>query len=72
MLILASASRSRKNLLINSDINFFQLSSSFDESSIKEKCIKDLALKLSFSKAEIIKNKIKEINLKQNLKLTSL
>jgi len=72
VLILASASRSRKNLLINSDINFFQLSSSFDESSIKEKCIKDLALKLSFSKAEIIKNKIKEINLKQNLKLTSL
>ena len=71
MLILASASRSRKNLLINSDIKFIQLSSNFDESVLKEKNIKDLALRLSFSKAEIIKNKIKEINLNQNLKLTS-
>ena len=71
MLILASASRSRKNLLINSDIKFIQLSSNFDESVLKEKNIKDLALRLSFSKAEIIKNKIKEINLSQNLKLTS-
>ena len=71
MLILASASRSRKNLLINSDIKFIQLSSNFDESVLKEKNIKDLALRLSFSKAELIKNKIKEINLNQNLKLTS-
>ena len=71
MLILASASRSRKNLLINSDIKFIQLSSNFDESVLKEKNIKDLALRLSFSKAEIIKNKIKEINLSQNLQLTS-
>ncbi len=71
MLILASTSISRKNLLINSDINFIQLSSYFDESSIKEKNIKDLALKLSFSKAEIIKNKIQEINLNENLKLLS-
>ena len=69
MLILASASRSRKNLLKNSDINFIQLSSSFNESSVKEKDIKDLTLKLSFSKAEIIKNNIKEINFNQNLKL---
>ena len=72
MLILASASRSRKSLLINSDIKFIQLSSSFDESSVKEKIVKDLALKLSFSKAEIIKNKIKEINLNDNLKLKSI
>ena len=71
MLILASASRSRKNLLINSDIKFIQLSSNFDESVLKEKNIKDLALRLSFSKAELIKNKIKEINLNQNLKLKS-
>ena len=71
MLILASASRSRKNLLINSDIKFIQLSSNFDESVLKEKNIKDLALRLSFSKAELIKNKIKEINLSQNLQLTS-
>ena len=71
MLILASTSISRKNLLINSDIKFIQISSYFDESSVKEKNIKDLALKLSFSKAEIIKNKIQEVNLNKNLKLKS-
>ena len=71
MLILASASISRKNLLKNSDIKFLQLSSFFDESLVIEKNIKDLALTLSFSKAEAIKNKIKEINLNQNLKLSS-
>ena len=71
MLILASSSISRKNLLKNSDIKFIQLSSLFDESLIVEKNIKDLALKLSFSKAEVVKNKIKEINLNENLKLTS-
>jgi len=72
VLILASTSISRKNLLKNSDINFIQLSSFFDESLIIEKNIKELALKLSFSKAEVIKNKIKDINLNTNLKLTSL
>ena len=71
MLILASTSVSRNNLLKNSDVKFIQLSSFFDESLIIEKNIKDLALKLSFSKAEVIKNKIKEINLNDNLKLTS-
>ena len=71
MLILASTSISRNNLLKNSDVKFIQLSSFFDESLIIEKNIKDLALKLSFSKAEVIKNKIKEINLNENLKLTS-
>ena len=71
MLILASTSISRKNLLRNSDIKFIQVSSAFDESLVKEKNIKDLALKLSFSKAEVIKNKIKEINLNKNLKLIS-
>ena len=71
MLILASTSISRKKILKNSDIQFIQLSSFFDESLIIEKNIKELALKLSFSKAEAIKNKIKEINLNRNLKLTS-
>ena len=72
MLILASTSTSRKNLLKNSDINFIQLSSFFDESLVKEKNIKDMALKLSFSKAQVIRNKIKEINLNEKLKLTSI
>tara|TARA_Y100000589_G_scaffold272559_1_gene265679 strand:- start:89 stop:715 length:627 start_codon:yes stop_codon:yes gene_type:complete len=71
VLILASASISRKKLLKNSDIKFIQLSSSFDESLVNEKNIEELALKLSSSKAEIIKNKIKEINLAKNLKLSS-
>jgi len=72
VLILASSSKSRKNLLKNSDIKFIQLSSSFDESSIKEENIHNLALELSFSKAEIIKNKIKEINFNQNLNLSNI
>ena len=72
MLILASTSVSRNNLLKNSDVKFIQLSSFFDESLIIEKDIKDLALKLSFSKAEVIKNKIKKINLNENLKLSSV
>jgi len=72
VLILASTSISRKNLLKNSGIQFIQLSSFFDESSIIENNIKDLALKLSFSKAEVIKNKIKEINFNENLKLSSI
>jgi len=72
VLILASTSISRNNLLKNSDVKFIQLASFFDESLIVEKNIKDLALKLSLSKAEVIKNKIKEINLNENLKLTSV
>ena len=48
------------------------MSSYFDESLVMERNIKDIALKLSFSKAEVIKNKIKEINLKEELKLTSI
>ena len=72
MLILASSSKSRKNLLKNADINFIQLSSSFDESLVKEKNINNLALKLSFSKAEIIKNKIQEFNINQNLNLSNV
>ena len=51
MLILASSSKSRKELLKNADIKFFQLASSFDESTIKEKNIINLASELSYSKA---------------------
>ena len=60
MLILASASQSRKNLLENSKIKFIQIPSGFDESSIKEENIKELALKLSTSKAQDLFNKFKE------------
>ena len=60
MLILASASQSRKNLLENSKIKFIQIPSGFDESSIKEENIKELALKLSTSKALDLFNKYKE------------
>ncbi len=52
MLILASASQSRKNLLANSDIQFIQIASKFDESLIKEENILKLSLQLSLSKAE--------------------
>ena len=59
-------------MLKNSDIKFIQLSSSLNESLVKGKNINDLALKLSCFKAEIIKNKIKKVNLNKNLKLTSI
>ena len=51
MLILASASQSRKKLLENCQIEFIQISSDFDENTIKEKNIFNLALELSFQKA---------------------
>jgi len=63
MLILASASQSRKNLLKSADIEFIQISSSFDESSIKNDNLNDLALELSFSKAKNVMNKILELDL---------
>ena len=62
MLILASASQSRKKLLENSDIEFSQIPSSFDESIIKEKNVCDLAFKLSFYKAKSVVKKIEKIN----------
>ena len=62
MLILASASISRKNLLENADINFIQIPSSFDESLIKENNVKDLALKLASFKAESVMNNLHENN----------
>ena len=54
MLILASASQSRKKLLENSQIEFIQISSNFDEALVKEKDISNLTLELSFQKASSI------------------
>ena len=58
MLILASASQSRKKLLENCQIKFIQISSNFDETSIKEKNIFNLALELSFQKANSLSENI--------------
>ena len=60
MLILASASQSRKKLLENCQIEFIQISSNFDETSIKEKNILNLALELSFQKANSLSKSIKK------------
>ena len=72
MLILASASQSRKKLLESSKIEFFQISSNFDESIIKEKDISDLALELSFQKANSLVLNIKEIELPEELNYSSV
>ena len=58
MLILASASQSRKKLLENCQIEFIQISSDFDESTIEEKNIFNLALELSFQKANSLSENI--------------
>ena len=63
MLILASASQSRKQLLENCQIEFIQIASNFDENSIKEKNIYDLALELSFQKANSLSENIQNISL---------
>ena len=63
MLILASASQSRKKLLENCQIEFIQRSSNFDETSIKEKNIFNLALELSFQKANCVSENIQKISL---------
>ena len=63
MLILASASKSRKKLLENCQIDFIQISSNFDESSIKEKNIFNLALELSFQKAKSLSENIQKTSL---------
>ena len=62
MLILASSSKSRKQLLKNAEIQFFQLASSFDESIIKEKNIINLASELSYSKAKNTLEKLESSN----------
>ena len=62
MLILASASQSRKKLLENCQIEFIQISSDFDETTIQEKNILNLALELSFQKANRLSENIQEIS----------
>ena len=67
MLILASASQSRKKLLENSQIEFIQIPSNFDEALIKEKDISNLALELSFQKANNLVLNIKKRELPEEL-----
>ena len=71
MLILASASQSRKKLLENSKIEFIQISSNFDEALVKEKDISNLTLELSFQKASSIALNIKEIDLPEKFDYSS-
>jgi len=63
VLILASASQSRKKLLENCQIEFIQISSDFDETTIHEKNIFNLALELSFQKANSLSENIQNISL---------
>ena len=72
MLILASASQSRKKLLENSQIEFIQISSNFDEALVKEKDISNLTLELSFQKANSIALNIQEIDLPEKFNYSSL
>ncbi len=58
MLILASASQSRKKLLENCQIQFIQISSGFDETTIQEENIFNLVLELSFQKANSLSENI--------------
>ena len=62
VLILASASQSRKKLLENCQIEFIQISSDFDETTIQEKNILNLALELSFQKANSLSENMQEIS----------
>ena len=72
MLILASASHSRKKLLENCQIEFVQISSNFDESTIKEKNISNLALELSFQKAKCLAENIQNTSLPGEFNYSSL
>ncbi len=65
MLILASASQSRKKLLENCQIKFIQISSDFDETTIQEQNIINLALELSFQKASSLSENIQKISLRE-------
>ncbi len=67
MLILASASQSRRQLLENCQIEFVQIASNFDETSIKDKNIFNLALKLSFQKANSLSENIQNISFPEEL-----
>ena len=72
MLILASASQSRKKLLENCQIEFLQISSNFDESSVKDNNISNLALELSFRKAKSFSENIHNILLPGEFNFNSL
>jgi len=72
VLILASASQSRKKLLENCQIEFLQIPSNFEESSIKEDNISDLALELSFQKAKSLSENIQNISLPREFKNSPL
>ena len=72
MLILASASQSRKKLLENCQIEFIQISSDFDETTIQEKNIFNLALELSFQKAKSLSENIQEISFPAEFNYNSL
>ena len=72
MLILASASQSRKKLLENCQIKFIQISSNFNEASIKENNISNLVMELSFQKANSLVLNIKEIDLPDKFNHSSL
>jgi len=63
VLILASASQSRKKLLENSQIEFIQISSNFDETLIKKTNIYNLTLELSFQKANSLYENIQKVSL---------
>ena len=72
MLILASASQSRKKLLENSQIKFIQIPSNFDEALINEIDISSMALELSFQKANSLVLNIKEIELPEEFNFSSV
>ena len=72
MLILASASQSRKKLLENSQIEFIQISSNFDEALVKEKDISNLTLELSFQKANSIALNIQEMDFPEKFNYSSV
>ena len=59
----ASASKSRKKLLESSQIEFIQIPSNFDESIIKEEDISNLAVELSFQKANSLSENFQKISL---------
>ena len=71
MLILASRSKGRKELLQRSGIKFEVIVSNFDEDKIKDRNAKSLVKKLSFKKAEAvvlnILSKSEEYNSKNNV-----
>tara|TARA_B100000886_G_C20216068_1_gene404449 strand:- start:56 stop:667 length:612 start_codon:yes stop_codon:yes gene_type:complete len=72
VLILASASHSRKKLLENCQIEFIQIPSNFDETTIKEENSFNLALELSFQKAKSLSKNILKTSLPEEFNCDSL